>query len=401
MKHNIHWLIDGIYRKIVFWYGFIRVDFFRLIAYLLRSRFNSKHYWVLHERGDDAQDNAWHLLRYIRREHPEQNVVYAIRKSSKDYISNLADYQDVVVEYDSFRYYMILFNADAVVTTHYQTTLWPHNLLMTQKSKNRLKINAKRVFLQHGVTRHRINALSYPNLGADIFVCGAKIEYELMTSEGMNYSPSIAKYTGFARFDNLWNNDEKNQILVMPTWRMMYSTMTNDEFAQTDFFRFYHDVLTDDRLLDALKRHKFTVAYYNHYEFQKFNACFQTIESENVQLVKFGSIRVQELLKQSKILMTDFSSIYYDFLYMGKPVVFAALDEKAFSATQYGKRYDGSLSDFGYTTKDVDDAVTTFIRLLDTGCQLEDKFKQQQSRVFPMRDQHNCERIYTVIKEIV
>ena len=398
MKHDINWFINGIRSRLKLYYGITRIAILHLIAIMLRPWLGQKHYWVLHERGDDAQDNAWHLLKYLRREHPEINARYAIRTASLDYSSNLADYKDVVVEYNSFRYYMILFNADVIATTHIQAYLYPHNITMQLKGSV-FDVKAKKIFLQHGVTRHKIKVLAYPGLDVDCFICGAKIEHELMMSEGMNYPPEIARYTGLARYDNLWNNVEKNQILIMPTWRIKYSTFSSAEFLQTDFFKFYQTLLTNSRLLKALKEFNFDVVFYNHYEFQKFNSCFNSLESENVHLMKFGTMRVQELLKQSKILITDYSSIYYDFLFMGKPIVFVAQNEEEYETTQYGKRYDGLLSDFGYDIYNVEEALDTIIRILESGCQFEDKFKNQQEKVFPMRDNKNCERIYEAIQQ--
>lgn len=397
-KYTFKQIINGVITRLRRYACLTRVQTFHIIAVLARPIMKHKHYWILLERGVDAQDNAWHLLRYIRKEHPEVNVRFAIRKSSPDYKSNLKEYQDVVVEYNSLKYYLLLFNADVMASTHIQTYLYPH--VLTGMVKGGLfDMTGRKIFLQHGVLHRVIKPLVFPQIDVDMIVCGAKIEHDLLLKE-YNYPASIAVHTGLARFDNLYDCKLKKQILIMPTWRIMFASLSVDEFSECDFFKSYKALLTDRRLLSKLEEKGFEIAYYNHFEFQKFNSCFQSLCSKNVHLVPFGSIRVQELLKQSMVLVTDFSSIYYDFLYMGKPIVFIAQDEDKFSATQYGKRYDGSLSDFGYATFNNDEAVSALLNILDSDCRLEPKFIEQQKRVFPVRDRNNCERIYNSILQL-
>ena len=45
----------------------------------------SKHIWIVSERGTDARDNGYHLYRYIRKNHPEQEAYYIIDRKSADY----------------------------------------------------------------------------------------------------------------------------------------------------------------------------------------------------------------------------------------------------------------------------------------------------------------------------
>lgn len=392
-------LYSAVISRINWYYHYCRIAVIHFIAFCLRPYYAAKHYWILCERGVDAQDNAWHLLRYLRRKHPEINVRFAIRTCSNDYETNLADYKDVVVEYDSFKYYMILFNADVIATTHIQAYLYPH-FLWGMVRDSVVDVKAKKVFLQHGVIRHKIGAFDYPQFKVDMFVCSTPIEYDILTK--MQHQPeTIAQRTGLPRFDNLYDCNLINQILVMPTWRIQFSTLSESEFEESPFFQNYKSILTDERLLAKLEEKNCDIAYYNHFEFQKFNNCFKKLESKHVRLLQFGQKRVQELLRESKALVTDFSSIYYDFLYMGKPIVFMGADEETFSSTQYGKRYDGNLADFGYSEKTPNGVVDSLIKLLDYDFALEEKYHLQQQKMFPDKDRNNCERVYQSIEKLL
>lgn len=72
------------------------------IAYFYRKR--RKHIWLLCEYGAEARDNAYYLFRYLRREHPEIDAVYALDKNSidRDRVTPLGE----VVRYGSLKHWV-------------------------------------------------------------------------------------------------------------------------------------------------------------------------------------------------------------------------------------------------------------------------------------------------------
>ena len=59
--------------------------------------------WLVCEEYNEARDNGYWLYKYIRKAHPEQDVVYAINKESVDYekIKNLGE----VIQYGSIKHW--------------------------------------------------------------------------------------------------------------------------------------------------------------------------------------------------------------------------------------------------------------------------------------------------------
>ncbi|UKI38154.1 MAG: CDP-glycerol glycerophosphotransferase family protein [Clostridiales bacterium] len=58
---------------------------------------------------------------------------------------------------------------------------------------------------------------------------------------------------------------------------------------------------------------------YLHYELQKFSHLFKT-DLQNVKIADFKNYGVRELLTNSSLLVTDYSSVFFDFAYMRKPI---------------------------------------------------------------------------------
>jgi CDP-glycerol glycerophosphotransferase (TagB/SpsB family) len=350
--------------------------------------------WLILERGHDAQDNAWHFFKYLKDYHPEINSKYAIVKSSPDYKTNLSKYQEDVIEYGSLLYFVILYNSSYLISTHLQTYVY-FNGLFSWLSHSAFDIKAKKVFLQHGITHNFHPTYEYPKLNVQLFISGANNEYLLLTSL-FKYPQSVVKYTGFARFDNLFNFEKKRVLLIMPTWRAKYTKFSKADFEQTDFYLSYKEILTDVELLTVLNQCRYDLLFYNHIEFQKFNSSFETLCSDRVRLVRFGEIKVQDLLKEASLLVTDYSSVYYDFFYMKKPILFFKLNKDDFESSQYGRDYD-TPDEFGYVAYNPRMTIKTIIELLHNDCLFEERFLEHHKQVFPVYDNHNCERTFDAI----
>lgn len=367
-----------------------------IIAFLLsKLPFGNHNYWMILERGIDAQDNAWHFMKYMYDNHANVAIRYAINKKSPDYTNNLKDYKSIVVQYDSLLYYIILYRSKYIISTHYRTYFPIHSIAM-RIEQSPMKLKAKFVFLQHGIIHNELPSYVYPSMKVDLFICGAKPEYDLMCSK-FGHPEGVMKYTGLARFDNLYNNKVKKQILIMPTWRIKYKDYTIEQFKETDFYVAYGRLLSDERILSSLKKNNYRIIYYNHIEFQKFNICFEEFSSNYVQILKFGEMTVQDMLKESAALVTDYSSVYYDFIYMAKPILFFQLNRAEFLKSQYGKDYD-NVEDFGYVTYDIESTVESIVNIINSDCKMPEKYMNHMQKVYPIHDKNNRQRIY---KEIV
>lgn len=371
--------------------AFLRIIFGYLVSYFIKV--NS---WIVLERGYDAQDNGWHFFKYIKQHKNEVPIFYAIKKNSPDYLTNLSEYSSCVLEYDSIWYYAHLFRASVIISTHIDTEMpgW----LKGKLSGTFLCPKGKRVFLQHGILHNDIQVLHYPYHNIRLFISGAKREFDLL-SRLYGYPEGYIQYTGLARFDNLLDNNPKNKILIMPTWRKSYVSLLDDEFEATPFFKNYSKILSDKDIVAALKASNFQLDFYNHFEFQKFSHLFARYETAFIHILPFGCKNVQDMLKDANMLITDYSSIYYDFIYMQKPVIFFLQDREEFLSQQYGNDFDNP-SDFGDVAFSVDELKRIIIEKLANHCSISKRCEDFASEVFPLKDACNCQRIFNAIMQL-
>ena len=106
----------------------------------------------------------------------------------------------------------------------------------------------------------------------------------------------------------------------------------------------------------------------------------------------------KDLLKESKLLVTDFSSVYFDFGYMRKPVVHFQFDESTFNDNHYTKGYfDYRRDGFGDVCLKTEDTVDSIIKIINGDFTVEDKYLKRMNSNFVYRDDKNCERIFNRI----
>lgn len=342
--------------------------------------------WVLIERGDDARDNAYFFYRYLKKNHPEQKVYYIIDKNSPDYYK----VKENAVHFGSIKNYWAVAIADKIISSHGYTGM-PN---MTRKLFHFLRMHEKYYFLQHGVIKDDLPSLHYDQMGVRLFICGAKPEYEYVREE-FGYPPGSVQYTGLARYDTLHDVKTKNQILIMPTWRMYITDEKN--FLESEYYRQWNRVLTDSGLAEYLEKNDLSAIFYPHYEVQKYLRCFRTA-SDRIILADFANYDVQTLLKESKLLVTDYSSVFFDFAYMRKPVVYFQFDQHEFFSRHYGRGYFSyQTMGFGPVTEHVETTVEAIIQSAEYGFLSTDTYRKRMEAFFPLYDQKNCERIYDAV----
>ena len=136
------------------------------------------------------------------------------------------------------------------------------------------------------------------------------------------------------------------------------------------------------------------------FEAQKYLAAFQP-KDDAVVLADFAHYDVQNLLKESKLLITDYSSVFFDVAYMGKPCVYYQFDREKFYSSHYQKGYfDYDTMGFGEVALSHEELIDVVVRYIQTGFWVKDEYKGRTDSFFPVRDQNNCKRIMDEILKL-
>lgn len=380
---------------------------FKYIPMLLAAKLfpcKEKDLWIVSERRNEAQDNGYWLFKYIREVHPDQAVCYAIdlKSSAAEKVKKLGP----CVQYGSYKHYYYYFSATRLASTDFG--IGAPNLFASLIARRLGKFftpKAKRVFLQHGITKDRLQHAFKNKLQADLFICGAWPEYEYVASE-FGYAPNEVKYTGFCRYDNLLNGQTKRKILYMPTWRSWMqpngtgAAEARETFIQSTQYQKFKEFIESDEVKDLLEKYDFELSFLPHPKLQKYIDLFQST-SPRIQIIDTRERDIQDVLKESDVLITDYSSIYFDFAYMMKPVIYYQFDYEEYRKNQYGEGYFSYLNDgFGPVVYEKDALVEQLNAILDRDCKMEQMYAARTERFFKYRDKNNCQRNYEAIKQL-
>lgn len=355
-----------------------------------------RHLWLVSERGFDARDNGYWFFRYLREKQPQINTCYVIDKSSPDYdkIARLGR----TVSLGSLRHYLMYLAADQLISTHVMPCS-PDLMLYYHLRRIGIRPRGKQIFLQHGIIKDEMQWMRYPNLKVDFFASGGKMEYDYLASE-FGFAEGVVRYTGLCRFDNLTRgNCPSGEILVMPTWRGS-DYPQGEQFYETAFYKHFQALLNDPRLTRLLEENDLKLIFYPHIELQKELDKF-TSPSDRIILASWRDYDVQTLLMRCNLLITDYSSVYFDAGYMEKPVIYFQFDKEEFRKFHYQEGYFSyEKHGFGPVVETEDEVLENLLSYVQSGFRMPPEYERRLDAFFPVRDEKNCERTYQIISKL-
>ena len=388
LKRLRYFKIQDLLAPFVFLIMLLPSLIFRLI-----NKIKKRQLWLVCEDGNTARDNGYHFYKYVRTEHPNNYCFYVIDKNKVDY-KKVKEFGNII-QFKSLKHWLYYLSADYNISIHKHGNPCQSFFFIIHVV---LGLFNNRVFLQHGITKDNSPWLYYKNTKFRYFICGAKKEYEYI-KENFGYPEKNVIYTGFPRFDNLYdNNTNEKQILIMPTWRNWLggNYVNDDDFKNTDYYKNWNEFLNNQDFIKFIESNSYIVYFYPHQHTQKFLHLFKS-NSDNIKIVNNSKKDIQELLKESGILITDYSSVFMDFAYMNKPVLFYQFDYENYRKNQLQEGYFNYERDgFGPIVKNQTDLADMLEKICKNG--LEKKYISRNNGFFELKDRQNSERIYVNLK---
>ncbi|ECR1717296.1 glycosyltransferase [Campylobacter coli] len=361
-----------------------------------QKRLPKSNIWLLMDRDYEADDNAEHLYRYIMQNHPEQKIVFALRKESLDW-ERLEKEGFNLVEFGSLEFERIIKKASKVISSHADGYLTRY---ITSKQQF--------IFLQHGVTKDDLSKwLNSKKI--DLFITSTKAEYDSIANDYNHYKfgKKEVVLTGFARHDALLKNNQCNarQIIIMSTWRANIVGVAlgsskrglQSDFTQSEYFQKWNLLLNSNILQKLCEKYDYTIVFNPHPNIipylKDFNIpSYVKIANHNESL--------QELFCNSSLMITDYSSVAFEMAYLNKPVIYYQFDhEEFFNSHTYQKGYfDYKKDGFGPVVEDEESLLKELENLLQNDCNPFGIYKDNIDSTFAFKDGKCCERIYKVIK---
>lgn len=306
------------------------------------------------------------------------------------YKDNL-DYNQIVL-HGSDKHTELFFNADKIITSFSdEEVIWPLNDSKEKKQVRGL-FNAEIVYLQHGVLHAHLPWYysKYTTL-IDKIVISTAFEKDNFI-KNYDYQESDLITTGMPRYDLMKLNENvvSNRILFAPSWRSylvgkVEGTSTKriaeeERFVNSLYCKGITDFIFDEQLEMFLNENNLFLEIKLHPEFyQIYKDAFKENKSDRIIFA-----RENINLNDYALLITDFSSILYDFVYMKKPIVYFIPDKDEFlSGMNHYRELDIPIEHgFGYFTYEEKNVVNYLKNRNDKIFDIDEKYKSKYENFF-------------------
>lgn len=193
----------------------------------------------------------------------------------------------------------------------------------------------------------------------------------------------------------------------MPTWRSWlypeYGKSTEDvieDLRNSDYYKSFKALFSNERLLKFAEKNNLELVYFPHNQMQPFIDEFKKA-CPRIVCAKATEYDVQDALRDSAFLITDYSSIFFDFAYMKKPMVYFQFDYEEYLERHYNKGYFDFFRDgFGPVCKTVDAVVDCLIESFEKNFEMDEIYQKRVDDFYTFRDSDNCKRNYEEIEKL-
>lgn len=355
--------------------------------------------WLVSERPSEAKDDAYWFFRCVHENSLHPATYYAIQKDKADADRIRSASENRLIAHGSLRHYLYYIASAIHINAHVGGGM-PNARVCRHLERRRLVRNQK-VFLGHGVTKDTIDWAFRQNARIDLFCCAAEREKQHVTAT-FGYTEGQVALTGPRRYDQLFavGADSQEQfILVMPTWRTYLSGVTEEEFRESSYFRTYWPLLSNLELHAILQQSHCKLVFHLPPGMQRFTHMFGAIPGL-IELSDGGN-DIQMLLKGASLLVTDYSSVFFDFAYMSKPMAYYQFDYTESRAGHWAAGYfDYEADGFGPVVQTEGELVKAVEQLIQGGFVLDAKYAARAREFFAFKDAKNCARTYAAIASL-
>jgi CDP-glycerol glycerophosphotransferase (TagB/SpsB family) len=340
-------------------------------------------------------DNSAALHQHVARERPDIEAFWVIDRDSPDVLR--ARESGRVMFADALGTWACALAARVHVVSH-----GVHDV---PTCASRLSRQALKVRLGHGLTalkRTKPRAF-HTNASANaIFdLVPVASEFEKANKRAWDIEERALVVTGLPRFDPLLRRERdrprggRRRILYMPTWRdWVPQTLGReiDGFAKT-----IGALLTSPSLTQLLEKHDAALDVSLHRILRAYVTTLrQDVTSPRIVLLD-PDRDAQDAIVACDLLLTDYSSVTWDALYIDKPVIFFPFDLDRYEAHR-GAYFDLRNDLPGPSAPTFERLLELLDDTLSGDLALDQRARAWQTRAFAFRDDRNCERVLAAIE---
>ena len=374
--------------------GFEKAIPFR-IAYMMGYPFlRNKRIWFYMDRPDESDDNGLALFKYAVKQDDGNIDKYFILSSKNKDFKNIQKIGSVI-PYKSLKHRYLGMFVENIITSHPDNEIiypfWGGYPFFAGL------LRSNTIFLQHGVLKDNISSwLNKANMNLSFFLTSAHMEYESIINFPYNYDEEVVQLLGLPRYDTLENKKDKKQIIIMPSWRRNLDHKSKEYVKRNEFFKTLNSLINNEKLINAAKEYEYEIIFRPHPKVYEYIDLFD--ENDYVK-IDYDKTKYQTLFNNGSLMVTDYSSVAFDFAYLYKPVIYY----------HYGSDYHFDLEDsyfdyetmgFGEIVNTEDELINLIIEYMQNDCKIKEKYYKRINGFFIFDDKNNCKRVHDKIKEV-
>ena len=362
----------------------IKSIIYKLVYLALLPYMKNKKIWMFGDRRESGDDNAEHLFKYCIKQKDDVNKYFIINKDSPDYKRLNKEYKNIVA-FGSVKHKLLFTFSDKLISSQVNKYILNPFLRGNQFLYNGAILHDE-CFIQHGIILHDLSSWIRKYIyNLSLFVTSAEAEWDSIVNTNYNFETERIQLLGLPRYDNLVNNDNK-QILFSPTWRRDLDDP--QLLVNSVYFNNINNFLNNERLIKLVNEHGYSLVFRPHPELWRYIDLFNIPEEVRVSNESYST-----LFSESSVMITDYSSIAFDFAYLQKPLIYYHAQD--FEDFHYEKGYfDYETMGFGEIIETEEELINKIEFYMENNCVLEDKYKNRSDKFFKFHDKNNSKRIY-------
>ncbi len=375
----------------------LRKQYFQLL------KKKDKPIWVVMDRPNRADDNGEVFFRYIQSK-KDIDSYFVISESCEDY-ERIKKIGKTVPLY-SDEHFILVMLADCIISSQcngvVENPFWENAEFYRD-----LYHQAKIIFLQHGVIKDDMSkTLNRFHTKFTGFITSTFDEYNSILEYPYYYDASNVWLTGLPVMDTLKNRYSR-LIVFAPTWRMNlmhqeWDASKNEmkwvpscDIKNTEYYLRLRSIFQNEKLRKYCKWHRYKLAFKPHPLMEEYMK--DIVQGTDVIFLS-NNYSYKNVLSKAKLLISDYSSLQFEFAYLNKSTIYYQYDSNIFFNNHTYTRgyFDYDENGFGPVVKNEEDLVEQICKFIKRWCRPSSKYKERIKAVYKDKG-HACEKIYEKI----
>ena len=376
----------------------------RKAAYIYRriakKTASNKRIWLYCDR-EGLFDNAYH--QFIHDFAMDDGIErYYITDNIKDKKSQFTRApRKNLVQFKSFKHKILFLHCEKLLTSFNSLSVMsPFDGLPLRWYSDLLKCEI--VYLQHGILHARLPLLyAKERANVDRVVISSEFERENF-KRIYNFKDADLLASGMPRFDAVAADSvAKRKILFSPSWRKNlignYENNTrqlfDDKFLASVFFKEVDAFLNSPELAQLLEKYDYYLDFKNHPIFKDYDKHF------NVDNPRISVTQQIDDMDSYALMITDYSSIVFDFVYLDRPILYFVPDYEMFRAgiTHDYNKLDLPLEEaFGEFAMNAQELLANLEKLIVNDMKPDEIYAKRCREFFITKSDH-CQKLYELL----